>query len=331
MPWNQIKKIAIFRALQLGDMLCAIPAIRALKKAFPEAQITLIGLPWAEVIVKRYPMYLDAFISFPGFHGLPEQDPDTVEWEDFLLTVRAEAFDLVIQMHGSGKRTNALVRSFGGRYHAGAYLDEKPDGYFVPYGIHKHEIHRMLDITQALVQEEYNDDIHFPIQPEDHSECIRARLNFLPHSYVCIHPGARDPLRRWDPVYFALLADMICSKDLIVVLTGHSDELPIIEEVKYHMRFKPIVAVGKLSLGGSAALIKDALCMISNCTGVAHLGVAVHTKTMVLSLDKEPWRWSPLDQDLHRTIEIHAKVLVHEVVRQVNDFVEAAIHRQVAT
>ncbi|HSU51926.1 MAG TPA: hypothetical protein VLJ41_15075, partial [Segetibacter sp.] len=83
MKLEGIKKIVVFRALQIGDMLCSIPAIRALKEAYPDAEITLVGLPWAKMLIERFPQYFHSLITFPGYPGFPEQPVDRLAFPAF--------------------------------------------------------------------------------------------------------------------------------------------------------------------------------------------------------------------------------------------------------
>src|SRR5918998_3701845 len=115
------RRIAIFRALFLGDLLCTFPAFRALRSAFPDAEITLIGLPWARELVSRFEGYLDAFLEFPGYPGLPEQGPDVERIYAFFMSARRAGFDLALQLHGSGRVTNTVVGRLGARVTGGFF------------------------------------------------------------------------------------------------------------------------------------------------------------------------------------------------------------------
>ena len=116
---ERVKRVCVFRALQLGDMLCAVPALRSLRAGLPDASIALVGLPWARAFVHRFRRYVDELIPFPGHPAMPEQPARPEQWPDFVAAMRARQFDLAVQLHGSGEVTNAVVAEFGAARCAG--------------------------------------------------------------------------------------------------------------------------------------------------------------------------------------------------------------------
>src|SRR5689334_19992445 len=99
--------VVVLRALPgLGDWLCAVPTLRALKAARPDARIHLVGLAPTRPLVARFVGLVDGFHAFPGWPGLPEQRVDTAAIPGFLAGIQSLEADLAIQLHGSGETTN---------------------------------------------------------------------------------------------------------------------------------------------------------------------------------------------------------------------------------
>jgi ADP-heptose:LPS heptosyltransferase len=328
LPEREIKKIGIFRALQLGDMLCAIPAIRALRQAYPYAQIILLGLPWAKSFTDRFDHYFDGFIPFPGYPGLPEQEFNAKVFHQFVGNIQEQKFELLLQMQGNGSLINPMMELFNAKYVAGF----KTEGHYAPdndlflnYPDHGSEIERHLKLMAHLDIETMGTELEFPIIEADLEELRQMALPIEARRYVCIHPGSRGSWRQWPTGYFAALADYCIEQGYEAVITGTKDEIDIVGNVISQMKNTPINTAGKTSLGAVAVLIKDAALLISNCTGVSHIAAAFKTPSIVISMDGEPHRWGPLNSYKHRTINWLRSPDFHLVFRETVDLMQQTV------
>lgn len=327
---TEIKNIIVFRALQLGDMLCVVPAMRALRYAFPDANITLAGLPWAKSFVERFSDYFDDFVHFPGYPGLPEQPVKPHELVAFLQNVQGRRYDLALQMQGNGTVVNPLVELFGARHTAGYCYPghySQPNGLFLTYPEEIHEVERHLRLMNYLGIPPRGKYLEFPLTDRDFADLEAVSLPVAGANYVCVHPGSRGSYRQWPPKYFARLADFCHEQGLSVVITGTQDEMPVVEEVMKHMEHPAINAAGRTSLGAVGALIRDAFVLISNCTGVSHIAAALKVPSIVISMDGEPERWGPMNKELHRTIDVLRGADFETVFAELEDLLASAAMR----
>ncbi|WP_148715389.1 glycosyltransferase family 9 protein [Chitinolyticbacter meiyuanensis] len=313
------RSIVVFRALQIGDMLCAVPALRALRHCLPRARIALAGLPWAATLAERLPQLIDEFIPFPGHAGLPEQLPEPRAYREFLHRVQARRFDLAIQLHGSGAVTNEIVSAFDTPWLAGFHDPAAPVcTTFLPYPERGHEIHRLLALTSHLGAAAYGDYLDYPLLPADAAELAVSGVPLPPpgKGYVCLHPGARDPQRRWPARRFAEIGDALADRGLTVVLTGSEQERPLTAAVAEAMRSPALDTASPLSFGAMAQLMQGARLVVSNDTGTSHLAAALALPSVVIFRSSELPRWAPLDVVRHRAVWDPEGVRVHTVLSE---------------
>lgn len=297
--------IIVFRALQLGDMLCAVPALRGLRHAYPQSHIALVGLPWAAAFAERFSHYIDEFVAFPGYPGLPEIEPKISELPAFLSALQKRNFDAAIQLHGSGSYVNSITMLLGAKVSAGFYVPGEycPDPLrFMPWPDELPEVDRYLALLNFLAPDEYDCRLEFPLLQQDQLALEALGLD-LAQPYAIVHPGAQLPSRRWPPEHFAAVADTLASRGLNVILTGSAQERPLAERVTQHMRRRATDLAGKTSLGALAVLLRGARLLVSNDTGLSHIAAALEVPSVIACLASDARRWAPANRALHKVVE----------------------------
>src|SRR4051812_25373226 len=102
---SEVRKIAVLRAIALGDFIVALPALEALRAAYPDAEISLLARPWTQDFLATRDSPIDRVIVIPPSEGVriePDMHEDPQELDAFFARMRAEKFDLAIQLHGAG-------------------------------------------------------------------------------------------------------------------------------------------------------------------------------------------------------------------------------------
>lgn len=303
-------KIAIFRALQLGDMLCAIPAIRTLKRSFPLAELYCIGLPNMRSLLERYD-FVDHYVDFPGYEGLPEQHYDAERTERFVSDMQKQNFDLLLQMQGNG----TIVNDFLSRWNAKRLVGFCPvasatnkNWMLYPKGIHEINRHLQLLTYIGILVSPEDRQINYPLFPIDwqHFAALKASLRI--GRYAIVHVGSRSEDRQWPLANFSALAHHLMKRGLQIVLTGTTSEQQLTNQVEEMLEGEGEVinVTGRTDLGLLGCVVQQAEILVSNCTGISHIAAATGTRSLVLSMDGEPERWGPLNHRLHHTYNANA-------------------------
>jgi ADP-heptose:LPS heptosyltransferase len=262
-------RLVVLRALGLGDLLTAVPALRALARALPRHERTLLAPATLQPLVALVGDAVHRLVETTGARELPRRLPDATPPDP----------DVAVNLHGRGPQSTALLRGLRPRRLIAF-------GEQAPWREDEHETARWCRLLEAAGIAADPDDIDLAPPPGP-----------APHpGATLIHPGASAPARRWPAERWAAVAR--AAPGPVVVTAGPGEE-----------RLAAAVAgasgarVFAGDLGALAALVAGAARVLCADTGVAHLATAFGTPSVVLFGPTSPERWGPpADRPRHRVL-----------------------------
>jgi ADP-heptose:LPS heptosyltransferase len=278
-----VHKIAVLRANAVGDFIFSLPALAALRAAYPEAEIVLLAKEWHANFLANRPSPIDRVVVIPPYGGVgadPGIEEDPAEIENFFKHMMQEHFDLAIQMHGGGGHSNPFTRRLKAKITVGLKAPEaEPLDYWIPYFYFQSEIARYLEVVALVGASPVTIDPHIIVTQRDREEASRY-ISPADQPVVVLHPGASDIRRRWPADKFAEVGDALAAAGAHIVVTGSEQERELTATVVRAMHTTAQDLSGCLSLGGLAGLLEYARIVVTNDTGPMHLAHAVGSKTV---------------------------------------------------
>lgn len=289
------KKVVVLRASRIGDFICATPAFKALRAALPDAEITLIGLPFVRELAARSSSF-NRFVEFCGFPGIAEQFFEARKATSFFEQMQAQEFDLAIQMHGTGVYSNPFTLLLGAKATAGFIRRVDRAGRLdaaMPMPSKGHEIHRLLAFASFLGAVPHGETLDFPLNAEDHLDADELLASTEP-PLIGLHPFARDPHKCWPLAQFVKVAERLRRRyGGTILLIGDADNRAPAAALADAIGQPCVDLTGKTSVTVLGAILDRLAVLITNDSAPAHIAYALKTPAVVLFVDTDPARWGP--------------------------------------
>jgi ADP-heptose:LPS heptosyltransferase len=258
--------VLVLRTLGVGDLLTAVPALRGLRRAYPEHRLALAApAPLAELA--ELTGAVDRLLPTAGLAPLPAPSPE-----------------VVVNLHGRGPQSIGILRALEPGMLLTHAHPEHPD---VPGPTWRDDLHEVDRWCRLLAAAGIRAD------PADLDLAPPAQPSPVPGAIV-VHPGSGFAARQWPARRYAAVARELARTGRPVVVTGDAGQQRLAHQVANGAGLPSgAVLAGRTSLGQLAALVAEASLVVCGDTGVAHLATAFGTPSVVLFGPVAPRHWGP--------------------------------------
>jgi len=285
-PQIEIRRILVLRAGAVGDLILTLPALRALRTAFPRAYLEVMGHPHTLTLIEGQGV-ADAISSIHRSEAAYLYVPNGPIPKELRRTFGA--FDLIVAyaVDEEGTLPDNLRRTGAKRV-----ISWPP----FPSLCSRHEVDHLLDaLKPAGIACPENVPKLFP-SPSDRAfaeRFWRTHTLHLSDTVLALHPGSGSPSKCWAPERFARIADWATEvyRAAILLIAGPADGDAVRRTLR-RMKRTPILASHQ-TLPHLAAILQRCTTFLGNDSGVTHLAAAVSVPTVALFGPTDPRIWGP--------------------------------------
>jgi lipopolysaccharide heptosyltransferase II len=277
----QADKILIRGPNWVGDAVLAIPAIKAVREHFSNAEITLLVRPWVAGLFTSAP-FIDKVWSEKKPSGLSD-------WTRITRNIRLRHFDLAILLPNSFE--SALMIFLAGVPHRIGYATDARrwmlTNAIAPREGPRHQVQYYLDLVKI-----FSASIAAPsleIQATSEERAFARRLlsdEGVPREaqFLVLNPGAAyGSAKRWHVDRFADVADSLAHElQLHVALIGSEQERPTAQQIRNRMKKPAAILTGRTSLETLIGVLAESSLMITNDSGPMHIAAALGVPTVAV-------------------------------------------------
>ncbi len=285
-PSRPIRRLLIVSTTALGDTLWGTPALANLRRHFPKAYIAVLTSPVGRQALLNNP-HIDRLILL--------KEPLLPRFYPLLRQLKKESFDAALIFHASQRlalplcslsRIPRIIGTPGINKGLDALLTDPIEPKY------EHEIERRLRICDALKVPRAVETLSYYVQPDERSMAIE-QIGSSPRPFIAMHPGSKEPFRRWPPRCFAAVGQALQARlNATIFLTGNPSEMPLLREVQRHLPSARIANVGH-SIRALGAFLEQMDLVLSNDTGPLHLACALNRPSVGLYVSTDPCLCGP--------------------------------------
>lgn len=297
-------KILIVKLSAIGDVIHTLPALNALRRHYPDAQIDWLVEDAAADLVQGHLALSRALVwhrrEFAELFAAGKLIRATRVFMSCLRELRSCHYDLIIDFQAllksslwiflaQGRRKAGFGKGMEHAENSHLFLNER-----IPApSMEIHALDRGLKLIEALGIE--GSQVIYDVPTDDSAaQALLEEKGIHPHRpLIAINPAAQWPTKLWGPEKFGKVAERLLSHGYQVVFTGSREDGAMIDEIVYWNNAPMIRLDGQTTLKTLAALYRFCRAVITTDTGPMHLAAAVGTPVVALFGPTAPWRTGP--------------------------------------